>query len=172
MFVSTRLVSLFLYTTLMSTAAIAAHQNIAKQLRCELTGKATVIGNEPITLNLMIKNTGKQTVRLLRRNTPLEIFLADYLDVTYMGNALAYQGPVAKRAIPTAEEYVSLAPGKSAMRSFELSPAYDVSAPGKYVVMWSGDVLDAAAGSSRISPKSPKAIRLICAPVYVERKSA
>jgi peptidyl-Lys metalloendopeptidase len=133
---------------------------------CTLSAPPTLARDAAAQITIVITNQSTHDIRILKRNTPLEDFLADYLrvDRTHEGKTVRvpYQGPVAKRAVPAASEYVHLAPQKSISRTFALSPAYDVSATGEYRVRWSGELLDATFDRATLTPDNPIAAQIAC----------
>lgn len=139
---------------------------ILKSIHCELVRSANGVGG---ALELHLRNDGPQPVALLRRNTPLEPMRADFLRVTRNDKRLVYLGPVAKRSVPTLDEYLTLSPGATIQHAFDPSLGYDFSKPGRYRIVWNGELLDAAIGSTQPNPNSPQPARIQCAPVIVER---
>ncbi len=125
-------------------------------------------------MTLHLTNRTKHDVHILKRNTPLESFFADYLVVKKVaGKAMtpvAYQGPVAKRGVPTIKDYVHLAPGMHISQNVTLMPAYDVSLPGTYHVHWSGELLDAVIGNAPITLENPTGHRVSCRDIQFIRQ--
>jgi peptidyl-Lys metalloendopeptidase len=140
-----------------------------QMLRCELASKPTLTRTENVVIKITVKNEGDKTIRFLKRNTPFETFFADYLRVTRNGKRARYEGPVAKRAVPSADEYAIVAPGASIERSFELFPAYNVAPAGQYQVQWSGEVMDAAIEPDAIKPEDGTRHFVACEPLRFER---
>lgn len=84
---------------------------------------------------LKVHNPGSQPVQLLRWATPFEpAWFAPWLEVRRNGRPLPYGGAKMKRGDPEAADYLAIAPGASASAGFELAPAFDVSAPGRYTL--------------------------------------
>lgn len=127
---------------------------------CQLAISARLTRHQPAVLTLIVQNQSKQTLRLLKRNTPLEGWLADSLIVERDGQPVPYSGAMAKRMPPTASEYLRLKPGASHRHRAALQPAYDVSQPGSYRVQWRGDLMDAFLGNRAPNPDglSPQTI--------------
>ena len=144
---------------------IASHADIA----CQLAISARLTRNQPAVLVLTVQNHGTQTLRLLKRNTPLEGWLADSLIVERDGQPVPYSGAMAKRMPPTASEYLRLKPGASHRHRAALQPAYDVSRPGGYRVQWRGDLMDAFLGNGAPNPDGLSPQTISCAAVSFVR---
>ncbi len=144
----------------------SATPRLLNALRCELVLQRN---GAPGAMALQLQNTGSEAITLLRRNTPLEPMRANFLRVSRNKHRLQYVGPVVKRAAPTLEEYVVIAPGSSMLHEFDASQGYDFSKPGRYQVSWNGELLDAALGSAAPNPLDPNAARILCAPITFER---
>jgi hypothetical protein len=124
----------------MSAEASAAAESGA--LACRLSMPTPLGRKEPAVALLSLRNTSKLPVAILKRNTPLEGWLADSLMVTRDGQAVPYIGAMAKRMSPTAEEYLPLKPGARHSTRMFLQRGYDVSLPGTYQVRWKGELMD------------------------------
>ena len=144
---------------------IASHADIA----CQLAISARLTRNQPAVLVLTVQNHGTQTLRLLKRNTPLEGWLADSLVVERDGQPVPYTGAMAKRMPPTASEYLRLKPGASHRHRAPLQLAYDVSRPGSYRVQWRGDLMDAFLGNGAPNPDGLSPQTITCAAVSFVR---
>ena len=83
-----------------------------------------------ITVRYFLHNRSDAPVTLLPWGTPLEKPLtADCFDVFVDGRALPY-----KRMAPGAADHLTLAAGQRTEAIVELSPSYDMRAPGRYTV--------------------------------------
>ncbi len=119
----------------MNAAASAPAALPAAPLVCTLEGPATLRAGEPARFALKVHNRGSQPVQLLNWATPFEpAWFAPWLTVQRDGKPLPYGGAKMKRGDPDAAHYVAIAAGASAGASFELAPAFDVSAPGRYTL--------------------------------------
>lgn len=127
-------------------SAEAAAADAAGALVCRLSMPTTLGRKEPAVALLALRNSSKQPINILKRNTPLEGWLADSLIVTRDGQAVPYIGAMAKRMPPTAEEYLKLKPGARRRIRIMLQRGYDVSLPGKYQVRWKGELMDVQLG--------------------------
>jgi peptidyl-Lys metalloendopeptidase len=118
-----------------------------------------------VPLKVVLTNTGDTDLSVLKRNTPLDDIITDCLDVTVNGKKVEYDGPLVKRAPPSAKEYVTIKAGESVETKFPVSDAYDTSEPGTYEVKLKTAVPDvrpkqaglaAAMKSSSFAPKVHK----------------
>ena len=80
------------------------------------------------------KNTGQESLHILRWDSPMEGLTSDMFKVTRNGQIVVYQGPVMKRAFPEASDFATLNPGVSIQSSVDVSKWYDLSEPGKYTI--------------------------------------
>jgi len=87
-----------------------------------------------VPLKVVLTNTGDTDLSVLKRNTPLDDIITDCLEVTVNGKNVEYDGPLVKRAPPSAKEYVTIKAGQSVATNFPVSDAYDTSKPGTYEV--------------------------------------
>lgn len=136
---------------------------------CQLAISARLTRNQPAVLTLTVQNQSKQTLRLLKRNTPLEGWLADSLIVERDGQPVPYSGAMAKRMPPTAYEYLRLKPGARYRHRAALQAAYDVSQSGSYRVQWRGDLMDAFLGNRAPNPEGLSPQTITCAAVSFVR---
>lgn len=161
-----------LITALMSIEALAADASSRASpadIDCQLAMPARLSRNQPAVLTLTVQNRSKQTLRLLKRNTPLEGWLADSLIVERDGQPVPYSGAMAKRMPPTASEYLRLKPGAIHRHRAALPRAYDVSQPGSYRVQWRGDLMDAFLGNGAPNPDRLSPQTISCAAVSFVR---
>jgi peptidyl-Lys metalloendopeptidase len=91
----------------------------------------------PTSVKLTIKNRGRKAVEILRWLTvdapgAFDDIEADIFRVTLNGELVDYLGPQIKRAAPTREDYLTIKPGKSIVKTVDLSKFYDMSKPGEY----------------------------------------
>jgi hypothetical protein len=99
---------------------------------------------EPVMLRFQLTNPTARPLFVLDWHTPFEGLLNNFLQVTRDGVDIPYQGPMLKRGDPTAEDYVSIAPGASADATVEASLAYDFTQPGHYRIAFRNELLDVA----------------------------
>lgn len=88
--------------------------------------------DQPVTTTFRLTNLSQDTMRVLKWFTPLEGLWSDCLLVIRDGQRVLYDGPLAKRGTPTAEDFITLAPGESAEQELAVYEAYQVSTPGTY----------------------------------------
>ena len=169
---SLRYLGVALIASVMSIDVLAADASLIASpadIGCRLAISARLTRNQPAELVLTVQNHGTQTLRLLKRNTPLEGWLADSLIVERDGQPVPYSGAMAKRMPPTASEYLRLKPGASHRHRAALQPAYDVSRPGSYRVQWRGDLMDAFLGNGAPNPDGLSPQTISCAAVSFVR---
>lgn len=113
-------------------------------LECALSVPASVRAGEPVELRFQLTNRTAQPLYVLNWRTPLEGLWGNDFQVTRDGAQVPYQGPMKKRANPSAQNYVTIAPGASVDGTVELSLAYDMKQPGRYRIEFRGQLLDIA----------------------------
>src|SRR5262245_12299459 len=87
-----------------------------------------------VRLKVVLTNTGDEDLLVLTRNTPLDDVLTDCLTIKRNGQKVEYDGPLVKRAAPTASEYKLIKSGQSLEVEFPVSHAYETSKQGSYEV--------------------------------------
>ncbi len=140
--------------------ATFAEATALADVSCRLTMPVTLGRKEPAVPVLALRNSGKEPVAIMKRNTPLEGWLADSLIVTRDDQSVPYVGAMAKRMPPTAEEYLLLKSGARRRFRVVLQRGYDVSLPGRYQVRWNGELMDAQMGNSpvRVANARPQTV--------------
>ena len=103
-------------------------------LRGRLESSASYTSDEPVRLRFNLANREHQDIYVLTWYTPLEGLFSDCLKVFRDGERLSYDGVLAKRGLPTSENYLLVPAGHEVSAEFELSAAYDVSNPESYEV--------------------------------------
>jgi hypothetical protein len=88
--------------------------------------------NEAVTLHVIITNSGRRAIRLLKWFTPLESVDRSLFTVLRDGETVAYMGRLVKRAAPTREDYITLPAGGSLNCDINISEYYDLTVPGRY----------------------------------------
>lgn len=124
-------------------------------LKARLVPATTAPGS--FRLRFEVTNDGAETLNVLTWFTPLEGLWSDCIDVRHeSGKRLRYDGKLAKRAAPGANDYLTLKPGETKSVDFDLHEAYDVSArPGAYRVKPAPPTLDYfAVGGALVHPMS------------------
>lgn len=110
----------------------------ANELVTEMSLPATVKTGDPVVLKFTVRNPSSQELKFCKWHTPFEPFLAHYLDITDANGASAqYKGAMAKRIMPPPEEaYIKVPAGDSAVAEIDLMKGYDITAPGRYKVVY------------------------------------
>jgi|GEM_PF-857113 len=136
-------------------------------LDCALSVAPSLRVGEPVELRFQLSNPMKGPAFVLNWRTPLEGLWGNDFEVTRDGTDIPYQGPMKKRADPTADNYVMLSPGGSVNGTVDLSKAYDMSKPGKYRIVFRGELLDVAPDLSQVGRPMDKfqPMTVECAPV-------
>jgi hypothetical protein len=153
------------------SAAVDAARHI--DLECQLSIPAKLTRHQSAILTISLHNRSEFAVAMLKRNTPMEGWLADSLVVEHDGKAQPYIGAMAKRMPPDASEYLRLKPGMSKRFRVALQRAYDVSAPRRYRVSWSGALMDAQVVRTprqKIDLATLAPTSVACAPIAFERR--
>jgi peptidyl-Lys metalloendopeptidase len=116
------------------TASSFAEESPAAALRCTFEVPARGVAGQPVVLRFTLANPSKgAAVQVLRWNTPLEGgWFAPFVTVTREGQAVAYRGASFKRGEPLAGDYLRLDAGASATAELDMTPAFDLSQPGRY----------------------------------------
>lgn len=117
---------------------------MATNLTCTMSVPPRLKLGEPVELRFQLTNPSAQQLYVLDWHTPFEGLLNNYLLVTRNGTELPYEGPMLKRGPPSADDYVSLAPGASAEGTVDVSLAYDFKQPGHYRIEFRGTLMDVA----------------------------
>ncbi len=115
---------------------------MAASLDCVLSVPGSVRAGEPVELRFQLTNRTQQPLYVLKWRTPLEGLMGKDFQVTRDGTEVAYQGRMVKRGNPTAESYVTLAPGASVDATVDLSQAYEMKQPGRYRIAFHGELMD------------------------------
>jgi peptidyl-Lys metalloendopeptidase len=108
--------------------------------------------DEATSLIFEVANPTKKPIRILKWNTPLEGLRSDCLDVKRNGKPVPYDGIMVKRGAPTADDFVTIPPGKSVTNKVDLGGAYDMSSAGQVKVDYKKEGLRVAADTSAVNP--------------------
>ncbi|MCE9673860.1 protease [Myxococcus stipitatus] len=142
--------------------------SMATSLSCALKMAPRLVAGGPVTVTFDITNTSSQPLYVLTWNTPLEgRILNDMFRVTRDGVELPYVGPMVKRAPPTPDSYVTLAPGATVTREVDISNAYGATTPGAYGIEFRGSLMDVTADKAKAPPADGafQGVDVKCAPV-------
>lgn len=146
-------------------------QAVGVSLECALSVPQRVRAGEPVPLQFRLTNRTAQPVFVLTWRTPLEGLRGNDFRITRDGEELRYQGPMAKRGDPAAEDYVRLAPGESAEAEVDVSLGYALDTPGRYRIAFRGAVMDATLVQAEVPRPlaQHRAVPLQCPEVETER---
>lgn len=103
-------------------------------LVCALRVAPSPVSGEPVRLHFTLTNRAEQPVRLLSWGTPFEGWWSPFVALRFGDQELPYQGPMAKRGEPDAEEVLRILPGRSRRAEVDLAQVFDLSRPGQYHV--------------------------------------
>jgi len=109
--------------------------------------KAFHRATEDVTIQVQFTNTGMAAVTLPQWLLDADDVDRSFLKVTRDGVAVAYTAALVKRAAPTADELIVLAPGQTISASYELSSAFDLSQGGVYDVSFDAAAQHASTNS-------------------------
>ena len=110
-------------------AAVAAPQGAATNpLRVSM--HAGINGG----LDVIVTNTSRKAARIPSWQLPGNDPTSQLFRVTRDGAPVAYEGKLAKRGLPQAEDFVVLQPGRSYRAQVDLAANYDMAERGQYVV--------------------------------------
>jgi len=155
--------------TVNSAAATNAAAAPMADIVCQLNIPAQLGRGQTAVLTLTLHNRGTRMLQLLKRNTPLEGWLADSMTVERDGQVVPYIGAMAKRTAPSASEYLRLKAGARHIYRARLQEAYDVAAPGNYRVVWRGEIMDAFSGTGKPDAERMLPQVLVCPAVVFNR---
>ena len=119
-------------------------------LGCVLEMDETYPAGGPVNLRFELQNNSDRQSHVLIWYTPLEGIAGEIFQVTREGEALPYQGMLAKRVDPTQDEYVAIEPGEAASAEVDLTTGYDLSAPGSYQVQLTAGLADVTDDASLV----------------------
>ena len=87
-------------------------------------------------VRVTLANPSMATIRVLSWRTPADGLTAPLFHVTRDGGPVAYTGILAKRAAPTAADYVVLAPGEQRVYTVDLAQSYSFDTTGTYAIRY------------------------------------
>ncbi len=123
-------------------SAAAAPARLATTLELEQTW---LKGSADVNLRFTLANESAAPISVLKWQTPFEGVDDDLFTVGRNGEPVTYLGRHVKRAAPTAEDFIVLAPGQSRTTVVELSKYYDMTRTGEYTVVYSHTLQSLAA---------------------------
>lgn len=137
--------------------ATAAPGNVS--VRLDASAKAADIGSGKLVFTM--SNDSMASVHVLRWLTPFDGVTNDMFSVERDGEAVAYVGPLYKRAAAQAGDYIELAPGASRTVEVDLSAYYDMKMGGQYVIRYARDADSALLEAGRAARAGVAAIAAI-----------
>ncbi|HEV8632265.1 MAG TPA: M35 family metallo-endopeptidase [Thermoanaerobaculia bacterium] len=99
-------------------------------------------GERPV-VTVTVHNDSPRDVYLVAWQTPFRGIQGNLFDVRRDGAAVAYLGPLVKRAAPGPGDYLRLGAGAARSVRVDLSAAYDFSRPGEYSIQYRVALQDA-----------------------------
>jgi hypothetical protein len=157
---STRRTAVYLSLIMLALLAACAQQEEmpvgttpGQSLACTLEMDATYLEGEPVQLSFELRNQTDRPWYILTWYTPLEGIAGEIVQVTRDGEALIYQGMLAKRGDPIRDEYVAIEPGEAAAAQVDLREGYALSVPGSYEVQLVTELRDVTDDESLIPRK-------------------
>jgi peptidyl-Lys metalloendopeptidase len=111
--------------------------------------RSTFGAKDPVTVTLTLRNAGPGALQLLRWMAPSGELEESLFSITRDGAPVPYVGAHFKRAAPTSDDLLTIAPGQSVSAEINLSAAYDFSASGSYQIRYDVARLEVTTGSAR-----------------------
>lgn len=109
-----------------------------------MTAQASYRLNEPILLQVEVRNAGEERLQVLKSGTPLEGQInEDCLIVERGGERIPYDGKRVHWADPPADAYALIGPGETLKGEVDISLAYSIDRPGDYTVTLNASFFDA-----------------------------
>ena len=85
-------------------------------------------------VEIILTNTSNKIARVPRYQLPMGELEAKLFQVSRDGEAVAYEGPMIKRGLPSASDFAILRPGQSYRGVVQLADAYDMRKGGTYTI--------------------------------------
>ena len=82
-------------------------------------------------------NNANEDLYLLKRNTPLEGLISEFVFVSLDGRPLEYQGIIMRRIPPSKDEFVLLKAGESISATVQITDIFSIDTDGLYTVQYS-----------------------------------
>lgn len=125
------------------------------KMDCQIQPRPPLTAGGPVQIRFALTNPSDEPVWVLSWNTPLEKpAMGTVFTLTGPGGEeILYQGPMAKRGMPTREQYVEIAPGGTAEAVVDLAQVYEFKNPGRYRLQVTGDLFDLTANGDDL-PRS------------------
>ena len=110
------------------------------------SGQSSFLG----AVDVEVTNTSGRTVRMPTWQLPSEYLQSDLFRITRDGKAVSYEGPMIKRGLPKAADFVILRPGQTYRTRVDLSAYYDLSKTGQYTVAFDSTLQHASLSSGEM----------------------
>lgn len=123
-----------------TAAASAARLNPLRVSMVAATGTSGFLG----AVDVQVTNTSNRLVRMPAWQLPTSFLQAKLFEVTRDGQPVAYEGPMIKRGLPSASEFIILQPGQTVRATVDLSAFYDMSRSGEYTVAFAAPLQHAS----------------------------
>ncbi|EAY26139.1 COG1361 family protein [Microscilla marina] len=129
-------------------ACTSSSQTNHKQLTVTLVPeKTTYAVGEDIRLKMVVKNNADKPYKFCKWHTPFEGFRSNCLSISEVD----YQGLLAKRSTPEADDYQTLKSGASTEVSFTLDKSYPITKPGTYDIQFKGNSINQLPSSATVT---------------------
>lgn len=112
------------------------------------------------TVHFSMTNTGTEPVTLLKYQTPFYGVEADLFDVSLGASPVEYVGVLAKRGVPSKEDFMTLAPGETRTATIPLAKFYQFETTGQYVIEYDAVLQGAVHGRSPIEKSAGAPLNL------------
>jgi peptidyl-Lys metalloendopeptidase len=129
-----------------TAASSAARTNPLRVSMVAASGTSGFLG----AVDVQVTNTGDRIVRVPSWQLPETFLQAKLFQVSRDGQAVAYEGPMIKRGLPSARDFVILQPGQTVRATVDLSAFYDMSRSGEYTVAFSSPLQYASLSSGHM----------------------
>ncbi|QSQ17081.1 M35 family metallo-endopeptidase [Myxococcus landrumensis] len=120
--------------------------------------RQSLAASEGVSVTVTLTNVTQGTVRLLKRDTPVEGLKSDLFSVSVDGAAVEYQGRYYKWGPPQPSDYLSLAGGESVSYTVDLAATYDFARTGNYSLRYGAGVQDSTEGQADVSQLSSESL--------------
>jgi peptidyl-Lys metalloendopeptidase len=117
----------------MSLSSFARSNNLSVSL--SVSDRAT-LSDQEVMVDVVFTNNGSTSLSIPKWFVPDGELEGNLFLLSRDGSRVPYLGPIIKRAAPTAQDMISLAPGESITRSVDIAGMYDLSASGEYKMQY------------------------------------
>lgn len=120
------------------------------RLACALRTPAEVEAGAPVPLTFALRNVSKESISFLIWLTPFEGWRGNILRVTRNGEKVQYHGIMASRVVPPPPgAWFTVVKEVELSVTLDVGRAYPMNVPGRYVIDFSGRLLDTYAASEK-----------------------